>query len=173
MTKVFYKDIFLTPLDAIVNPCNCMGIAGAGLAKEFRKRFSKNFTAYRQACHDATLRVGKVFIYQTDLLANYHIQPKYIINFPTKHHWNNPSTMEMIELGMDDMVKQILDLNANPKVAESWRIKSLGIPALGCGLGGLNWNDVSPLIEEKIQPLLSAIDVKVFGPTERADFEDR
>jgi O-acetyl-ADP-ribose deacetylase (regulator of RNase III) len=133
MTIVFKSEgsIFDSGAEAIVNPVNCVGVMGAGLAKAFKNRFPEDmFAQYARACADGTLRLGKLdtyFDYKSRTL---------VINFPTKDDWRDPSLLEYIESGMQALI-QFVDANAIEKVA---------LPALGCGLGGLQWNDVSRII---------------------------
>jgi len=118
--------------EALVNTVNCMGIMGKGIALQFKQAFPDNFNDYSQACSKGKVRIGKMFVYRTDSM----FHPKYIINFPTKRHWKAKSRLEDIELGLKDLVRIIKDLN----------IKSIAVPPLGSGLGGLNWGEVKSRI---------------------------
>lgn len=123
--------------DALVNPINCVGIMGKGLALQFKKKFPDIYKPYQRACQEKQLYPGKVLsLYSLEGLT-------YVVNFPTKNHWREKSKLEYIETGLDDLVLNIQDLN----------IRSISIPALGCGEGGLNWDDVKPLIVDKLSPL--------------------
>ena len=125
--------------EALVNPVNCVGVCGAGLAYLFKEKYVENYLAYRISCSEKLIMPGKVMCYELMTQDN----PKYIINFPTKDHWINPSRMEWIEAGLDDMVE----------VIERMKIRSIAVPALGCGLGGLDWGDVYKLIYDKLTPI--------------------
>ncbi len=144
-------DIFNSDVEAIVNTVNCVGIMGRGLALQFKNKFPQNFKEYAVACKNEQVQPGKMHIYQTGQLTN----PKYIINFPTKRHWKGKSKIEDIENGLDDLIKTI----------EKYSIKSIAVPPLGSGLGGLNWQIVKQTIEKK----LSNVNCKivVFEPLEQ------
>lgn len=148
---ITYKigDIFKEEADAIVNTVNCVGVMGRGIALQFKKRFPENFKAYESACKHKEVVPGKMFVHATGSL----IGPKYVINFPTKRHWRGASHMEDIVSGLQDLVAVITDLN----------IKSIALPPLGCGLGGLDWNKVQVCIESALSQL-SEVKVIVFEP---------
>lgn len=125
-------DIFFASTEALVNPVNCVGVMGKGLALQFKKLWPSNYDAYKLACERGDIGIGKVFAYETG-----HHNVRFIINFATKNHWKNQSSLVDIEAGLADLVNKVRDLS----------ITSIAIPALGCGLGGLKWDDVRPLIE--------------------------
>jgi O-acetyl-ADP-ribose deacetylase (regulator of RNase III) len=151
MIKYKVGNILSEDVEAIVNTVNCVGIMGRGLALQYKNKYPKNFKEYEIACKKEIVKPGKMFVYQTCQLFN----PKYIINFPTKRHWKGKSKIEDIENGLDDLVRVIKKLH----------IKSIAIPPLGSGLGGLEWNLVKQRIEEK----LSIIDcsIIIFEPLEK------
>ena len=120
-------DIFSCDATAIVNTVNTEGIMGKGLALQFKRRYPENFKAYAKACKKGNVNIGSMFIFKTGKLI-----PEYIINFPTKQHWKNKSRMIDISMGLKDLAEKIQILN----------IKSIAIPPLGCGLGGLPWLSV-------------------------------
>lgn len=148
---ITYKkgDIFKEEADAIVNTVNCVGVMGRGIALQFKKRFPENFKTYEAACKHKEVVPGKMFVHETASL----IGPKYVINFPTKRHWRGASRMEDIESGLQDLAAVIADLN----------IKSIALPPLGCGLGGLDWSEVRARIEDALSQL-SEVNVIVFEP---------
>lgn len=148
---IFYKtgDILNEDAEAIVNTVNCVGVMGRGIALQFKNMFPENFKAYADACAREAVQPGKMFIFQTNELAN----PKYIINFPTKRHWRGKSRIEDIKLGLEDLVKQVQALD----------IQSIAIPPLGSGLGGLDWNEVRPLIQNAFDEFPS-VKVIIFEP---------
>ncbi|PTQ77407.1 O-acetyl-ADP-ribose deacetylase (regulator of RNase III) [Nitrosomonas oligotropha] len=148
---VTYKigDIFKEDADAIVNTVNCVGVMGRGIALQFKKRFPENFKVYEVACKQKEVVPGKMFIHKTGSL----IGPKYVINFPTKRHWRGASRMEDIEAGLEDLAKVITEFN----------IKSIAIPPLGCGLGGLDWTEVRNRIESTLSQL-PGTEIIVFEP---------
>ncbi len=122
------QDIFSMKTDAIVNPVNCVGVMGAGLARQFRLKYPEMFREYAKVCMNNTLRPGimHVFIISTKQT------PNFIINFPTKLHWKDPSDVSYITKGLIALREEIV----------SREIHSIAIPKLGCGYGGLDWNVV-------------------------------
>ena len=132
---ISYKtgNIFDQDLEAIVNPVNCIGIAGKGLALKFKVKYPDNQSAYEDACKFSCIELGKVFTFKTGLPDN----PKYIINFPTKNHWMYSSDLKHIQTGLQSLYKEIITRG----------IESIAMPMLGCGLGGLPWDNVKKLIE--------------------------
>lgn len=104
--------------DALVNPVNCVGAMGARLALQFRKRYPDMFQSYREACVASRVHVRKMHVYKMKELF-----PRYIINFPTKQHWRNPSKLEYIQTGLHDLIRMLKDL----------KIGKVAIPPLGCG----------------------------------------
>ena len=142
-------DIFAEDAEAIVNTVNCIGIMGRGIALQSKKKFPENFTLYEKACKSNQVRPGKMFVYETYNAFN----PKYIINFPTKRHWRSNSRIKDIELGLYDLVEVI---NEN-------QIKSIAIPPLGCGLGGLNWSDVRALLFSFLETLTN-VEIMIYEP---------
>ena len=136
--------------EALVNTVNTVGIMGKGIALMFKEAFPANYKAYEQACKRKEVRVGKVFATERqDLLG-----PKWIINFPTKEHWRNPSKIEWIKQGLDDL-KLFVQTN---------KVRSVAIPPLGSGNGGLEWSKVKPLIEAALGSLKD-VTVTVYEPT--------
>ncbi len=137
--------------EALVNTVNCVGIAGRGIALAFREAFPENFRAYVKACKRMELQPGQMQVFHTGQLGN----PKFIINFPTKRHWKGNSRLEDIQTGLLALIEQVRALG----------IGSIAIPPLGCGLGGLEWSVVRPLIEQAFAGL-PEVRVLVFEPTE-------
>ena len=119
-------------VQALVNPVNCVGVMGKGLALTFKEIYPNNFLEYRTACNAGKVIPGKMFITKTDSVIN----PAYIINFPTKRHWREGSRIEDIRSGLVSLAEEVNRL----------RIFSVAIPALGCGNGGLKWEDIESLI---------------------------
>ncbi len=144
-------DILREDVEAIVNTVNCVGIMGRGLALQFKNKFPQNFKEYQLACTNKEVQLGKMFVHQTGQLIN----PKYIINFPTKGHWKQNSKIEDISNGLDDLIT----------IIEKYSIKSIAIPPLGSGLGGLDWKQVKKLIEEKLKNINCTI--ILFEPLEQ------
>ncbi len=142
-------DILREDAEALVNTVNCVGIMGRGIALQFKNDFPENFKAYEAACEREEMQPGKMFVFETLTLTN----PKFIINFPTKRHWRGKSRMEDIDSGLKALVEEIRVRG----------IRSIAIPPLGSGLGGLNWNDVRRRIVEALHGL-NNLRVIVFEP---------
>ena len=149
MISFLIGDIFHSNAQAIVNPVNTVGVMGKGLALAFKKKFPSNYLEYKQAYERDELKTGKMLVHFTRQL----ITP-IIINFPTKNHWRDPSKLVYIETGLDDLVTVIND----------HKIKSIAIPALGCGLGGLQWEPVRSVIENKLRHLSINTEILIYGP---------
>lgn len=118
--------------EALVNPVNCVGVMGKGLALAFKKAFPAMFEAYRDACKTGQLEPGRVHIWKNPSPS----PTRFVINFPTKRHFRSKSRLEDIEVTLPALVE----------AARTHSIASLAVPALGAGLGGLAWSDVRPLI---------------------------
>jgi len=142
-------DILREDAEALVNTVNCVGVMGRGIALQFKKAFPKNFKAYSAACKKDEVEPGRMFVFETGQLTN----PRYIINFPTKRHWRGKSRMEDIEAGLADLVDTL----------RQYDIRSVAIPPLGSGLGGLEWVEVKPRIEDYLASL-EDVQVMVYEP---------
>ena len=133
-------DIFAESAEALVNTVNCVGVMGRGVALQFKRAFPENFKAYAERCKRKEMRPGEVFVFETANLGN----PRYIINFPTKRHWRGKSRPEDIESGLKSLVRAI----------EARGIRSVALPPLGSGLGGLDWTqDVRPMVDASLSEL--------------------
>jgi len=135
--------------EALVNTVNTVGVMGKGIALAFKKAFPENFKIYKNDCDNNNFKIGDILVTQTGQLT-----PKYILNFPTKEHWRGRSKIQYIEIGMKKFVN----------VLEEYEIKSVAIPPLGCGNGGLNWDEVKPIILKAIDHLIDRIDFKIYEP---------
>jgi len=142
-------DILRADAEALVNTVNCVGIMGRGVALQFRNAFPANFKAYEAACAREEVQPGKMFVFETRELTG----PKFIINFPTKRHWRGKSRMEDIDSGLKALVEEVRNRG----------IRSIAIPPLGSGLGGLNWAAVRPRIEAALRGV-NDLRVIVFEP---------
>ena len=142
-------DILRADAEALVNTVNCVGIMGRGVALQFKNAFPANFKAYEAACAREEVQPGRMFVFETRELTG----PKFIINFPTKRHWRGKSRMEDIDSGLKALVAEI----------RNRRIRSIAIPPLGSGLGGLNWAEVRPRIEAALRGF-DDLHVIVFEP---------
>src|SRR6266446_1192462 len=149
MIKFRTGDILEADAEALVNTVNCVGIMGRGIALAFKKAFPENFKAYKGACMREELQPGRMFVFETGYLAN----PKYIINFPTKRHWRGKSRIEDIESGLDALAEEILKRG----------LRSVAVPPLGSGLGGLDWREVRRRIVARLSNL-DDVAVTVFEP---------
>lgn len=121
-------DLFEAPADALVNPVNCVGTMGKGLALQFKKRFPGAFRAYSRACSNDEVKPGSIFTFTE--------AGKMIFHFPTKRHWRDDSNLYDIVEGLEALRREIF----------FHRPKTVAVPALGCGLGGLKWSEVRPHI---------------------------
>jgi len=136
MVIIKYGSIFDSETEALVNPVNCVGVMGKGLALEFKKRYPLNFQAYEEACNSQRVKIGSMFV------TTGHSWPS-IVNFPTKRHWRNPSRMEDIIKGLEALRRHIWDTN----------LTKISMPAVGCGLGGLRFDEVRPEILYSLEDL--------------------
>jgi O-acetyl-ADP-ribose deacetylase (regulator of RNase III) len=146
-------DILRADAEALVNTVNCVGFMGRGIAAQFKRTFPANFRAYATACRRNEVVPGKMFVFPTGQLTN----PHYVINFPTKRHWRGKGRIEDIDAGLTALVHEV----------EERGIRSIAIPPLGCGLGGLDWRDVKPRIQAAFAGL-TAVRVLVFEPNAEA-----
>ena len=137
-------NIFNSSCEFLVNPVNCVGVMGKGLALEFKNKYPLNFEIYKKVCDNASFNIGNLLIVPVD--------NKFIVNFPTKKHWRNKSDLEFIKIGLEELKVAIKDFN----------IKSIALPKLGCGLGGLDWNEVFDLIKDFHNSIGDNVLVQVF-----------
>lgn len=144
-------DLLEQRVDAIVNTVNTVGVMGKGIALQFKRKWPANAKAYEAACKKGEVVPGKMFVFDNGGL----VEPKFIINFPTKRHWRFPSRLSDIETGLVDLIAQVRRL----------KIQSIAIPPLGCGNGGLYWPDVRTRIEMAFQALPD-IEVRLFAPSD-------
>ena len=135
--------------EALVNTVNELGVMGKGIALMFREAFPDNRAAYEAACKQGKVRVGRMFVTENRALTG----PRWIINFPTKKHWRHPSKLEWVRDGLEDLRRVLRDK----------KIKSVALPPLGCGNGGLEWVQVRATIESALSSL-KGIEVVVFEP---------
>ncbi len=142
-------DILAADAEALVNTVNCVGVMGRGIALQFKRAFPENFKAYEAACRRGELEPGRMFVFETGELGN----PRYIINFPTKRHWRGKSRVADIDAGLAALCDELRHRG----------IRSVAMPPLGTGLGGLNWSDVRARIEATVGQL-EETDVLVFAP---------
>jgi O-acetyl-ADP-ribose deacetylase (regulator of RNase III) len=137
-------------VDALVNTVNTVGVMGKGIALMFKERFDRNFVLYAAACKAKQVKVGQMFVTETGELDG----PRWVINFPTKDHWKGDSRLEWVEAGLEDLKRVLRERN----------IRSVAIPPLGAGHGGLDW----PMVRARIDAALADVDgveVIVYEPT--------
>lgn len=142
-------DILKDESEALVNTVNCVGVMGRGIALQFKKAYPENFKAYAKACQQGEVQPGRMFVFETGRLT----APRYLINFPTKRHWRGKSRMEDIESGLEALAALLREKG----------IRSIAIPPLGSGLGGLDWGEVKSRIEGALDSL-SDVHVAVYEP---------
>lgn len=171
-------------VDALVNTVNTVGVMGKGIALDFKHAYPQNFSAYKRACDADQVKPGMMFVFdnckggtaerqptaavvEAVPLPGFESEPetgagtdnrRWIINFPTKRHWRNSSRIEDIAEGLDDLREWI----------EHLQVRSVAMPPLGCGNGGLHWTDVRPLIEERLAGLSRDVTIHLFAPFEHA-----
>ncbi len=150
MIELKKGDILKADVQVLVNTVNCVGIMGRGIALQFRKAFPDNYKNYEYICKKKELKPGQMLVFEQHGLYN----PKYIINFPTKNHWKSKSKIEDIESGLKALVHEVVER----------KITSIAIPPLGCGLGGLDWKQVKPLIMKAFESLTD-VKVSLFEPS--------
>lgn len=144
MINLISGDMFMLPFDILINPVNCVGVMGSGLALEFKRRYPQMFSAYKYECLMGKLKPGKLYIWETPQCR--------IINLPTKNHWRDPSTYTYIKDGLKALREYLMRQG----------YVTVAIPALGCGLGGLEWPKVYDLIVLYLADISAKI--SVFGP---------
>jgi len=149
MIELTRGNLLEAPAEALVNTVNCVGYMGKGIALQFKQAFPANYKHYEAACHAGDMVPGKMMIHDNGGLVN----PRYIINFPTKRHWKGKSRIEDIESGLNALVADVQRLG----------IRSIAVPPLGCGLGGLEWRVVRPMIEQAFEGLPD-VQVLLFEP---------
>lgn len=125
---IIYKtgDIFdelINEPTIIINPVNCVGVDGKGLALTFKHKFPDNSEAYKAYCKLGLLKPGGIFL-------NYCNSFKgFIANAATKDHWRDPSMLYWIEL----ICRQLNEMDDDNLVIVTGK--------MGCGNGGLDWEN--------------------------------
>lgn len=146
-------NILESSAECLVNTVNCEGYMGKGIAYQFKKKFPLNYKAYKEACQNGSLKIGTIHYFEE--------QNKIIINFPTKNKWREKSKMEYIHLGLKELTKFL----------EMKNIKSIAIPPLGCGNGGLNWNEVKPVILSYLNSFKDNTEIFIYEPSKNYQSE--
>jgi O-acetyl-ADP-ribose deacetylase (regulator of RNase III) len=138
------------PVEALVNTVNTVGIMGKGIALMFREAFPENFQRYAEACKHGDVQTGCMFVTERRSV----LGPRWIVNFPTKKDWRTKTKPEWIADGLQDLRRFIIENG----------VRSIALPPLGCGNGGLSWSSVRPMIENVLNDLAD-VDVLVFEPS--------
>jgi O-acetyl-ADP-ribose deacetylase (regulator of RNase III) len=149
MVEIARGNLLRADADALVNTVNCVGYMGRGVALQFKKAFPANFMEYQKACRAGIVQPGRMFVFETGSM----LSPRYIINFPTKRDWRGKSRYGYIEAGLKALVSEV----------KKRGIRSIALPPLGCGLGGLDWGRVRPMIERAFAEV-PGIRVLLFEP---------
>ena len=149
MIRITQGNLLNAQDDALVNPVNTVGVMGKGLALAFRQHFDLNHRLYVAACQAGEVRVGKMFVTETGQAFG----PRWVVNFPTKQHWRQPSQLRWVHDGLVDLRRFIAEQ----------RVQSIAIPALGAGLGDLAWADVRSAIETELAGL-DDVHITVYEP---------
>ncbi len=136
-------------VEALVNTVNTVGVMGKGIALMFKEAFPANFRAYEEACKGKQVRIGRMFVTENRTFEG----PRWIINFPTKKHWRQPSKLEWIVEGLKDLRRVIQEND----------IRSIALPPLGSGNGGLDWREVRPEIERDLGDL-GDVEIDIYEP---------
>ena len=140
--RVLTGNIFDSKCSTIVNAVDCVGVMGKGLALEFRRRYPQMYADYVKRCRAGLVKVGEPYLFDNGGRTK-------VLNFPTKDHWRNPSELSYVSDGLDWFVANY----------EKWGVDSIAFPALGCGNGGLAWDAVYPILQEKLCKLPIAVEV--------------
>lgn len=149
MIKFTQGNLLEAPVEALVNTVNTVGVMGKGIALMFKERFANNFRLYAAACKAKQVQTGKMFVTEVQELGG----PRWIVNFPTKQHWRASSQMVWVTEGLQDLRRFLIEKN----------VKSIAIPPLGAGNGGLDWLEVRDQIESALGDL--DVEIVVFEPT--------
>ena len=128
-------NMFSSPAQVLVNTVNTVGVMGKGVALEFKKRYPEMFKSYERACNEKLLEIGKLLLWKGP--------DKWVLMFPTKKHWRSPSKLEYVEAGLKKFISTYVEK----------KITSIAFPRLGCGNGGLDWEDVRPLMEKYLKQI--------------------
>jgi len=138
MLELVTGNLLEADTEALVNAVNTEGVMGKGIALQFKRQYPEMFEEYQRACKEGQVQPGRMHVYERREIFN-----RYIINFPTKRHWRSPSSIEDIKVGLNALAEEIRQRH----------IKSIALPALGCGNGGLDWSEVLPVIRSALADL--------------------
>ena len=150
MIRFIQGNLLDADTEAVVNTVNTVGVMGKGIALQFKDAYPENYQAYAAACKAGEVQVGRMFVTMNPTLTN----PRWIVNFPTKEHWRHPTKIEWVTEGLEDLRRFIKEEG----------VRSISIPPLGCGNGGLKWGRVRQEIESAMREL-DGVDVVVYEPS--------
>ena len=150
MIRFTQGNLLDAPAEALVNTVNTVGVMGKGIALMFKEAYRENFNLYKAACKAGRVEVGQMFVTEPNILMG----PKWIINFPTKKHWRAPSRMTWVSSGLEDLHRIIKEKG----------IRSIALPPLGSGNGGLDWERVRMEIIDKLSDL-EEVEILVYEPS--------
>ncbi|MBY8872349.1 macro domain-containing protein [Micromonospora sp. PLK6-60] len=139
MIRISHGNLLTADAEALVNTVNTVGVMGKGIALQFKRAYPANYAAYRAACAAGQVRLGEMYVFDSARIG----PRRYVINFPTKGHWRTASKLPDIEAGLAHLVQVVRERG----------ISSVAVPALGCGNGGLDWEQVRPMIEDAFADL--------------------
>lgn len=145
------QDIFKSPAQVLVNTVNTVGVMGKGIAKRYKEVYPDMYKRYREFCEAELLKIGNLWIYKSE--------DKWILNFPTKTTWKKPSKMEYIELGLEKFVDTYYEKG----------IQSISFPQLGCGNGGLDWEEVKPVMEKYLKDLPIDVFIHIYDDSNKRE----
>jgi len=145
MVRVIVGDIFASRAQTLVNTVNCVGVMGAGIALEFKRRFPEYYEDYRERCKQGKVKLGSPYLYK-------RLGPPWILSFPTKDHWRSMTRLDDIVRGLEWIQKHY----------KEWGIESLAVPPLGAGHGQLEWRVVGPTLYRYLK--LMDIPVELYAP---------
>ncbi|MFD3509313.1 macro domain-containing protein [Nocardia sp. NPDC058666] len=143
-------DLLSADVEALVNAVNTVGVMGKGIALQFKQTYPEMFRDYARAARAGEVQIGAMHVWATGATNG----PRFVINYPTKRHWRSPSRLDDVAAGLPALAQTI----------EQNEIRSVAIPALGCGYGGLGWASVEPLIRRTLVPLATLVDIQLYPP---------
>lgn len=141
MLTFLSTSLLTSGVQTIVNPVNTVGAMGKGLAAELKKRDPEMFKRYRELCRAGSFHVGQLWLWKGP--------DQWVLSFPTKEHWRDPSQLSYIQAGLEKFVESYQERG----------ITEIAFPRLGCGHGGLDWGEVRPLMERYLAGLPIRVDV--------------
>lgn len=158
MLSYHRTSLLTSQAQTVVNTVNTVGVMGKGIASAFKKRYPDMFKEYRRLCRAEEFQVGQLWLWKAP--------EQWVLNFPTKKHWRNPSKLSYIQAGLRKLVEQY----------EKRGIREIAFPRLGCGHGGLDWDDVRSLMELHLRPIPILVYIHDFevdiGLPEHREFDE-